>query len=321
MGARCSAAFRCRSRWCRSALRRRAAPSRRPRAPRHARGLRCCAWTGEGHPFVTDGGHLILDAALGRIPDPKATGIAPCGDSRSGRTWAVHRPRADRRHSRRRRRADHRGLRVDTMDGEKHMHIRSRSRLAALFGLALLGRAARARAGADARGIGRRPRDAGRQRRPRLLRSGRPGRDRECQELVPADQSQSVARTQRGRRPCCTRISIQAQRSDHERRAHFRRAFHRAGTQGASPHSTRPRSGRRCVKEEPAAIEEASNRAGLGEYVLRGRHGAFPRRRCARRVTSCESPWRPHPTSICSSSAPAPAACGRRGSPPAMARG
>jgi ribose 5-phosphate isomerase A len=25
----------------------------------------------EGHPFVTDGGHLILDAALGRIPDPK----------------------------------------------------------------------------------------------------------------------------------------------------------------------------------------------------------------------------------------------------------
>jgi ribose 5-phosphate isomerase A len=26
----------------------------------------------EGHPFVTDGGHHILDAALGRIPDPKA---------------------------------------------------------------------------------------------------------------------------------------------------------------------------------------------------------------------------------------------------------
>jgi ribose 5-phosphate isomerase A len=25
-----------------------------------------------GHPFVTDGGHWILDAALGRIPDPKA---------------------------------------------------------------------------------------------------------------------------------------------------------------------------------------------------------------------------------------------------------
>ncbi len=26
--------------------------------------------TGEGHPFVTDGGHLLLDAALVRIPDP-----------------------------------------------------------------------------------------------------------------------------------------------------------------------------------------------------------------------------------------------------------
>jgi ribose 5-phosphate isomerase A len=28
--------------------------------------------TSEGHPFVTDGGHHLLDAALGRIPDPKA---------------------------------------------------------------------------------------------------------------------------------------------------------------------------------------------------------------------------------------------------------
>jgi ribose 5-phosphate isomerase A len=28
--------------------------------------------TREGHAFVTDGGHLILDAALGRIPDPRA---------------------------------------------------------------------------------------------------------------------------------------------------------------------------------------------------------------------------------------------------------
>jgi len=26
----------------------------------------------DGHAFVTDGGHFILDAALGRIPDPKA---------------------------------------------------------------------------------------------------------------------------------------------------------------------------------------------------------------------------------------------------------
>ncbi len=28
--------------------------------------------TRDGHPFVTDGGHFILDAALGRIPDPQA---------------------------------------------------------------------------------------------------------------------------------------------------------------------------------------------------------------------------------------------------------
>src|SRR5262249_60000758 len=28
--------------------------------------------TREGHPFVTDGGHHLLDASLRRIPDPKA---------------------------------------------------------------------------------------------------------------------------------------------------------------------------------------------------------------------------------------------------------
>jgi ribose 5-phosphate isomerase len=28
--------------------------------------------TQEGHPFVTDSGHRLLDASLGRIPDPKA---------------------------------------------------------------------------------------------------------------------------------------------------------------------------------------------------------------------------------------------------------
>jgi ribose 5-phosphate isomerase A len=28
--------------------------------------------TPEGHPFVTDGGHHLLDASLGRIPDPRA---------------------------------------------------------------------------------------------------------------------------------------------------------------------------------------------------------------------------------------------------------
>jgi ribose 5-phosphate isomerase A len=30
----------------------------------------------DGHPFVTDGGHWIIDAALGRIDDPKALAIA-----------------------------------------------------------------------------------------------------------------------------------------------------------------------------------------------------------------------------------------------------
>jgi ribose 5-phosphate isomerase A len=29
----------------------------------------------DGHPFVTDGGHWIVDAALGRIPDPRALAL------------------------------------------------------------------------------------------------------------------------------------------------------------------------------------------------------------------------------------------------------
>jgi len=32
-----------------------------------------------GHPFVTDGGHHILDAALGRIPDPEALALRLAG--------------------------------------------------------------------------------------------------------------------------------------------------------------------------------------------------------------------------------------------------
>jgi ribose 5-phosphate isomerase A len=31
-----------------------------------------------GQPFVTDGGHLILDASFGRIPDPRALASALC---------------------------------------------------------------------------------------------------------------------------------------------------------------------------------------------------------------------------------------------------
>lgn len=34
--------------------------------------LRC---TREGHPFVTDGGHLIFDLSLGRIPEPRLLGL------------------------------------------------------------------------------------------------------------------------------------------------------------------------------------------------------------------------------------------------------
>lgn len=35
--------------------------------------------TAEGHPFVTDDGHLILDAALHRIPDPPALALRLAG--------------------------------------------------------------------------------------------------------------------------------------------------------------------------------------------------------------------------------------------------
>jgi ribose 5-phosphate isomerase A len=33
---------------------------------------------GESQPFVTDGGHLILDASFGRIPDPERTHVELC---------------------------------------------------------------------------------------------------------------------------------------------------------------------------------------------------------------------------------------------------
>ena len=33
----------------------------------------------DGHAFVTDGGHWIIDAALGRIDDPRAMAQALCG--------------------------------------------------------------------------------------------------------------------------------------------------------------------------------------------------------------------------------------------------
>jgi ribose 5-phosphate isomerase A len=33
----------------------------------------------DGHVFVTDGGHWILDARLGRIPDPKSLAVRLSG--------------------------------------------------------------------------------------------------------------------------------------------------------------------------------------------------------------------------------------------------
>src|SRR5262249_61763247 len=38
----------------------------------------------EGHAFVTDGGHWVLDAALERSPDPKTLPARPGGHSRPG---------------------------------------------------------------------------------------------------------------------------------------------------------------------------------------------------------------------------------------------
>ena len=72
-----SAAFRCRSRWCRSGS----------AATRRAHRLALCAmrrfpgrWLvrkgGDGHVFVTDGGHWIVDARLGGYPDaPRLAGL------------------------------------------------------------------------------------------------------------------------------------------------------------------------------------------------------------------------------------------------------
>ena len=66
-----SAGFRCRSRSCRSGSRRPGARSKPRRARPDAPGRRCCAAAKDGHAFVTDNGHWVLDAALERISDPK----------------------------------------------------------------------------------------------------------------------------------------------------------------------------------------------------------------------------------------------------------
>ena len=64
-------AFRCRSKCCRSALRRRNVPSKRPASKPAAGARRSLRQSKDGHAFVTDGGHWILDAALGHIAQPK----------------------------------------------------------------------------------------------------------------------------------------------------------------------------------------------------------------------------------------------------------
>ena len=50
----------------------------------------------DGHAFVTDGGHWILDAALGRIADPQGLGARACGHPGGRGARSVYRPRADR---------------------------------------------------------------------------------------------------------------------------------------------------------------------------------------------------------------------------------
>ena len=59
-----------------------------------------CDTTKEGHAFVTDGGHLILDAALGRIAEPDVACGPARGDTGGGRAWLVHRPCHDGCHRR-----------------------------------------------------------------------------------------------------------------------------------------------------------------------------------------------------------------------------
>ena len=71
-GRRRSGASRCRSRSTVSASRRPGSPSARAASgARPFRGARRSR-TRDAAPFVTDGGHFIVDASFGRIPDPRA---------------------------------------------------------------------------------------------------------------------------------------------------------------------------------------------------------------------------------------------------------
>ena len=57
---------------------------------------------GESSPFVTDGGHYILDCSLGAIAEPEALSRDLVADPRRRRTRAFHRPCARGDHCRRR---------------------------------------------------------------------------------------------------------------------------------------------------------------------------------------------------------------------------
>ena len=88
-GCRARAAFRCRSRSCRSGWPRRGARSKpRPRPPA-VRAARMLRQGKDGHAFVTDGGHWILDAALERIADPKSLAGPACRHSGRGRARSL----------------------------------------------------------------------------------------------------------------------------------------------------------------------------------------------------------------------------------------
>ena len=84
---------------------------------------------GESSPFVTDGGHYILDCSLGAIAEPERLSRDLVADPRRRRTWTFHRPCAHGDHRRRRgRRSPWRpGLKIEVrIPQESSMPARAR---------------------------------------------------------------------------------------------------------------------------------------------------------------------------------------------------